>query len=111
MKRIAFAALVFFALAMLSTAQATPPAGDSAPVHVKGVTLSGQLSSNGKVLRADDDNDWTITNLEAVKDLQGQYITVNCRMDPGKRAIRVLFVVHEPPTKHGANLGDSAFRR
>lgn len=109
MTRIAFAIL---ALCLIVAPFAQPVAalpGDYTRVHAKGVTLSGQLSADGKTFRTDDGNDWAISNLEPVKGLEGHYISVNCRIDPGQRAIRVLFVVDQP--KRSARLGDSAFRR
>lgn len=111
MRRVLLAALAFLLAVSLVIAQGVALPGDGTPVRLKGVTLSGQISSNGKVLRADDDNDWTISNADAVKGFEGRYITVKCRMEPEKRAIRVLFIVEQPSTTRSANLGDSAFRR
>lgn len=111
MRRIPLAALAFLLAVSLVIAQAVALPGDGTPVRLKGVTLSGQISGNGKVLRADDDNDWTISNADAVKGFEGRYITVNCRMEPEKRVIRVLFIVEHPSSSRSANLGDSAFRR
>lgn len=85
--------------------------GDNTRVILKGVSLSGQISANGKIFKADDDNAWTITNMDSIKGFEGHYVTVNCRMDPDKRSIRVLFVVEQPSNRHAANLNDSAFRR
>lgn len=97
--------------ASILTAQSAALPGDNTRIHNKGVTLSGQLSSDGKLFRADDDNDWTISNVDAIKGLEGRYITVTCRMNPEKRTIRILFVAEQPATRHAVNLGDPAFRR
>jgi hypothetical protein len=111
MRRIVLATLAFLLMASSLIATAATPPGDNTRVHTKGVILSGQVSSDGKTLRTDDDNDWSISNVDAIKGLQGRYVTVNCRIDANKRAIRVIFVVETAPTKHAASLGDSAFRR
>ena len=109
MTRIVFAIL---ALSLIVAPFALPVEalpGDYTRVHAKGVTLSGQLSSDGKTLRTDDGNDWTVSNVDSIKGMEGRYISVSCRIDPGQRSIRVLFVVDQP--KRSANLSDSAFRR
>lgn len=109
MIRIAFSTLSLLLIVAPFTAPATALPGDYSRVHAKGVTLCGQLSADGKSFRTDDGNDWAISNLESVKGLEGRYISVNCRIDPSQRAIRVLYVVDQP--KRAASLGDSAFRR
>ena len=85
----------------------TRPTGVSA----KGVTLSGQVSNDGKTLLADDDNNWIVSSPDALKGLEGRYVTVKCRMNLKQRSILILFVIDAPGMKHAANLGDSAFRR
>jgi hypothetical protein len=77
---------------------------------VKGVDLAGKVSSDGKALIAEDDNVWSVSNAGALKGLEGRYVTVKCRMDVAKHAIRVFYVV-QPLVRHSANLNDSAFRR
>jgi hypothetical protein len=107
-----------FPIALLLSVMASPlmnargpvPSDRTRPSGVQGVNLSGKVSNDGKMLLADDDNTWSVSNADVLKGLEGRYVTVKCRMDPGKRAIRVLYVF-EPDTKHSANLGDSAFRR
>ena len=87
--------------------------GDSgrAPgTHAKGVDLAGTVSNDGKTLLAEDDNAWSITNADVLRDFAGRHVTVKCRMDPGRRSIRVLYVL-DPDTKRSSNLRDSAFRR
>ena len=109
MRRISLASLL---IASLFAAQAAALPGDSTPRpgQTKGVTLSGQVSNNGKMLVTDDDNNWTVSNAETLKALQGRYVTVKCRIDQKNSAIRVLYIIEPSETKH-ANWGDSAFRR
>ena len=104
--------LTFLFMASLLVAQVAALPGDSTPRpgQAKGVTLSGQVSTDGKTLLTDDDNNWTVSNAEMLKGFQGRYVTVKCRIDPKNSAIRVLYVIEPSETKH-ANLGDSAFRR
>ncbi len=93
-------------------AQGVVPGDNTRPpsAHGKGVNLSGQVSKDGKMLVADDDNTWAVNNSDVLKGFEGRYVTVRCRMDPSKRAIRVLYVV-EPEIKRATNFRDSAFRR
>jgi len=111
MKRIPLAALVFALVATLFVLQDSAQAGDNMRVLSKGVTLSGQVSPDGKVLRTDDDNDWNVSNTDALKGFQGRYVTVKCRIDQDKRAIRILHVIEPDQSRRSANLGDPAFRR
>ena len=83
----------------------------SSAASTKWIALSGKVSDDGKSLTADDDNDWHVTNAEVLKGLEGRYITVKCRMDVSRRAIRVLSVEEFSEKTHGAHLGDAAFRR
>ncbi|HKE31927.1 MAG TPA: hypothetical protein VKD65_09395 [Candidatus Angelobacter sp.] len=110
MRRIPLCA--FLLMASLFAAQGAALPGDSTPRpgQVRGVTLSGQVSNNGKMLVTDDDNNWTVSNAETLKALQGRYVTVKCRIDQKNSAIRVLYIIEPSETKH-ANWGDSAFRR
>lgn len=86
-------------------------ANDNARLHAKGVVLSGQVSNDGTKIVADDDNEWTVSNADALKGLEGRYISVRCRMNPKSETIQVLSVVDRASTGHTAHLGDSAFRR
>lgn len=110
MRRLPCAVLAFFLLA----SPFTYAAGDNTrptSAHSKGVVLSGKVSDDGKQLVADDDNNWKVTNMDALKGLEGRYVTVKCRMDVSKQAIHVLSVEEPSETKHTAHLGDAAFRR
>jgi hypothetical protein len=75
------------------------------------VILAGKVSDDGKRLLTDDENKWSVANVDALKGLEGRCITVKCRMDVSKQSIRVLSVEEPSETKHAAHLGDAAFRR
>ena len=112
MRRVASAALILMLLTSFVTTYAASSSGDrTAAGHMKGLNLSGKVSPDGKMFRTEDDNDWTVTNKDALRGLEGHYVTVKCRIDQEKRAIRVLYDIEEPQTKHASNLGDPAFRR
>jgi hypothetical protein len=95
----------------LTTAWGIPGDSRGQPAaSVKGVDLAGKVSTDGKALIAEDDNIWSVSNADALKGFEGRHVTVKCRMDVAKHAIRVLYVV-QPLVRHSANLNDSAFRR
>ena len=108
MKRITIAAL-FSLLAALLLVDAAAANDNLRPAPKPGVTLSGTVSNDGKMLTADDDNNWMVINSDALKGFEKRYITVKCRMEPDKRAIRVFSVVDAKD--HQQHLGDSAFRK
>lgn len=113
MRRFVLAVLSLSLMASpLMNAGGPVPGNNNQPSGVsgRGVDLAGRVSNDGKTLLADDDNIWSVNNADVFKGLEGRYVTVKCRMDPSKRAIRILYVF-EPDTKHSANLRDSAFRR
>lgn len=108
-----FSSLVVTAILLgtLFTHAQSAAAGDNTRIQVTGVVLSGQLSSDGKKLLADDDNEWTVTNADTLKGMEGRYLSVKCRMNPKNGTIRVLSIVEQPAPTHVANYGDAAFRR
>jgi len=111
MGRFSLATLAFvLGASLLMGAQAAAVRGDTRLQAAKGVDLAGQVSKDGKMLGADDDNTWTVNNVEALKGFTGRHVTVKCRMDLNKHAIRILYVI-QPIITHSANLNDSAFRR
>ena len=114
MRKVAIAALTVTFLVSCYIARAVSPPSDTtrpAAGQPKGVNLSGRISADGKVLHTDDDNDWSVINSDTLKGFEGRYITVKCRINQEKRAIRVLFVVEDPQFRRSVNLGDPAFRR
>ena len=113
MRRTLRAVAFLMVVAALSIPACASSPGDSGRVQgarVKGVDLAGVVSNDRKILLADDDNAWTVDNADTLKGFEGRHVTVKCRMNPGQRAIRVLYVL-VGETRRAANLGDSAFRR
>ena len=113
MKRLVLAMVATFTLASLVTsALGAPPAADSTrpAAQARGVNLSGRVSADAKVLVTDDDSAWFVSNADTLNGFENLYVTVKCRMDLKKGAIRVLSVV-EPATSRRSHLSDAAFRR
>jgi hypothetical protein len=112
MKILTRATLVL-ALASLLTASgiAMPPGDGMRPsgASPKSVDLAGKISDDAKSFLADDGNQWTISNVAAVKGREGRNVVLQCRMDLEKRALHVLGIRQDQPQK--ARLGDAAFRR
>src|SRR5260370_16864391 len=108
----AAALAIVFAVSLMTSAQGAVPGDNTRRPgdQGKGVNLSGQVSKDGKAFVADDDNTWAVNNSGLLNGFEGRYLTVKSRMDPTKRAIRVLYVV-ESEIKHATNFRDSAFRR
>ena len=110
---LAFLALVL-GISLTTIAQGTAGGdyGRGVPkVQVKGVNLSGQVSKDGKMFLADDDNTWSVINSDLVKGFEGRKVTVNCRMDLNNRAIHILDVLERHLAKYKASYKDDAFRR
>ena len=114
MRRFSIAILALILAVSFTTIAQGTAAGDYSrrvpKVQIKGVNLSGQVSKDGKMFLADDDNTWSVNNLDALKGFEGRYVTVKCRMDPSKSAIHVLDVLERHLTNY-TNFKDSAFRR
>lgn len=81
-----------------------------AGIYAKGVDLGGKVSSDGKVLVANDDNIWSVNNTGKLKGLEGRQVTVKCQMYPDQHAISILYII-EAEIKHAAKWADPAFRR
>jgi hypothetical protein len=78
----------------------------------KAVTISGQLSADGKTLVGDNDDIWAISNPAVLVGREGQQITVKCQLSPDRSSIHVFFVrVGITEAKYVAKNNDSAFRR
>jgi hypothetical protein len=88
-----------------------PPGDGLRPTgaYAKSVELAGKISDDAKSFLADDGNQWTISNVDAVKGREGRAVLLQCRMDLEKRALHVLGIRPEQPQKN--RLGDAAFRR
>jgi hypothetical protein len=78
----------------------------------KAVTISGQVSVDGKTLVSAEDDIWPVSNPAALSGLEGQQVTVKCQVSPDKNSIHVFFVkTGQREVKYLAKNNDSAFRR
>jgi hypothetical protein len=109
MRTFAYLLVAVLAIGSPSTPARGASSNDGTRVRIRGVVLPGQLSEDGKKFVADDDSEWIVSNADAVKGLEGRYISVKCRMNPKNGTIQVLSV--DPSTTHTVHLGDAAFRR
>ena len=105
----------FLPLVLLLVSLATASAQDHAnPVSSpkKAVTISGQLSADGKTLVGENDDIWAISNPAVLVGREGQQITVKCQLSPDKSSIHVFFAkTRVTEAKYVAKSGDAAFRR
>jgi hypothetical protein len=84
----------------------------SRKASMKAVTISGQVSDDGKILVSDDDDIWTVNNPNALAERVGQQVRVKCQVLPEKSEIHVFSVRLElRDVKYVSKSGDSAFRR
>jgi hypothetical protein len=93
-------------------AEAKPTASKAPVVARKAVSISGQISLNGKTLVSEENDIWSVVNPNVLKGHEGQMVLVKCQVFPDKNEIHVLSL---KPTlmevKSVSNRADSAFRR
>jgi hypothetical protein len=78
----------------------------------KAVTITGQISADGKTLVSEADDIWAVSNPGVMHGLEGQKVLVKCQTNTSKSEIHVFWVKAVlQNTKYTANRGDSAFRR
>jgi hypothetical protein len=106
-------ALLSLALLLVSsTAASAQNHANSTSSPKKAVTISGQLSADGKTLVGENDDIWTISNPGVLVGREGQPITVKCQLSSDKSSIHVFFVkAGITEAKYVAKNSDSAFRR
>ncbi len=94
---------------------AAQQAGEStvvAPASSKPLLVLGRISDDGKRLMTDLDSEWTVSNPEMLKGLEGRVVRLKCYVDTEKNKIRVLVVKKESgELSFAARQADSAFRR
>ena len=79
---------------------------------MKAISLSGQISEDGKALISRENDIWTIHNPDALAGHEGKAVQVKCQLLAGKNEIHVFSVKVAPlEVRFAANKGDSAFRR
>jgi len=95
--------LVFFALALLMSllalAQEATKPGEmkqepmkAEKASAKAVSLSGEISDDGKTFVDKDIKSWTVSNPEALKGHEGHEVTLKAHVDEAKNEIHVTSV-------------------
>ena len=74
----------------------------------KALTVSGNVSDDGKRFITDIDTDWAINNPDSLKGHEGRLVTIKCYVDSDKNRIQVLSV---KTPQYTSMHNDSAFRR
>ena len=93
-----------------SKAAEAKPAGSKA--SSKAVTLSGQVSLDGRTLVSEENDIWDVSNANVLAGHEGQQVTVKCQVLPDKNEIHVFTIkVGLTEVKFVSNRSDSAFRR
>jgi hypothetical protein len=93
-------------------AEAKPVRSQASKVSTKAVTLSGQISLDGKTLVSEENDIWSVSNPNVLVGHEGQQVSLKCQVHPGKNEIHVFSVkVALREVKYTSNKSDSAFRR
>ncbi len=114
--------LVLLAVALLmpitAAAQHSSKAAEAKPgtktpiVARKAVSISGQISKDGKTLVSEENDIWSVTNPNVLAGHEGQLVSVKCQVNPEKSEIHVFSVKPAlTEVKSASNKADSAFRR
>jgi hypothetical protein len=96
-----------------SKAAETTPAGTTrALVRQKAVTISGQVSHEGKTFVSEEGDIWSVSKPSILAGHQGQQVSVKCQVHSENNEIYVLSVEAAlQGVKSASNKSDSAFRR
>jgi hypothetical protein len=78
----------------------------------KAVTITGQISADGKTVVSETDDIWAVSNPGVMQGLEGQKVLVKCQINTAKNEIHVFWVKAVlQNAKYAVNRSDSAFRR
>jgi len=78
----------------------------------KAITLSGQVSGDGKTFLTNEDDILVISNAGVLAGYEGQYVSLRCRVNSSKSEIYVFSAkAAVRDAKYVTKPGDSAFRR
>ena len=78
----------------------------------KPLTVTGKISPDGKTFWSDIDSEWSVTNAEMLKGLEGKLVRMKCYVDTDKNSIKVLWIKKDgSESSYSARSTDSAFRR
>jgi hypothetical protein len=93
-------------------AEGKPTSSPARIVPRKAVSISGQISLDGKKLLSEENDVWSVINPNVLAGHEGQQVLVKCQVFPDKSEIQVIFV--KPALlelKAASNKTDSAFKR
>jgi hypothetical protein len=91
---------------------ASSHSSDSRKSSKKPTSLSGEVGSDGKTLRADRDRRiWKVSNPETLSGIEGRHVRVRAHVDATQGQIRILSVSAIADERAGIKLDDAAFRR
>jgi hypothetical protein len=93
-------------------AEAKPAGSKASNLSTKAVSISGQVSLDGKTLLSEANDIWSVTNPNVLVGHEGQQVSVKCRVQPDKNEIQIFSVnLALKEGKSASNRSDSAFRR
>jgi hypothetical protein len=93
-------------------AEAKPAVSKASIVAKKAVSISGQISLDGKTLVSQENDIWSVLNTNVLVGHEGQMVLVKCQVFPDKNEIHVFSLKLAPmEVKSASNKADSAFRR
>jgi hypothetical protein len=93
-------------------AEAKPAISRATIVARKAVSISGQISMDGRTLVSEENDIWSVTNPKVLAGHEGQQVSVKCQVFPDKNEIHVFSLkVPLMEVKSATNKADSAFRR
>lgn len=87
-----------------------PQKTETATTGKRAVTLSGRISSDGKTLVSEDQDQWVVVDPEALAGHQGHTVTVKCQLSQDQTSIHVLSVIGAAESNYKASQ-DAAFRK
>jgi len=93
-------------------AEVKPAASKASVIARRAVSISGQISLDGKTLVSEENDIWSVTNPNVLVGHEGQVVSVKCQVLSDKNEIHVFSV--KPAlmeVKSASNKADSAFRR
>jgi hypothetical protein len=93
-------------------AEGKPTSSQARIVPRKAVSISGQITLDGKKLLSEENDVWSVINPNVLTGHEGQQVLVKCQVFPEKSEINVLSVKTTPlGVKAASNKTDSAFKR
>jgi hypothetical protein len=93
-------------------AEAKPAGSKASNLSTKAVSISGQVSMDGRTLVSEENDIWSVSNPNVLAGHEGQQVSVKCRLQVDKNEIQIFSVkVALKEAKSASNRSDSAFRR